>query len=227
VELYTEGNRSYEAGDFLQAIEGFEEAARSAPNANVYYNLANSYFQVKKIGRAVVNYRRARFLNPRDRDVQHNLVFARNYRVDKIGSVSGPFAEFLSDAFHYFSLAEASILTTLFFLISSCLISLFIIYRNRLLLYGLIVSAVMCGYFVVTWQVWGNEVRSVPAVVVVPEAVALSGPGDDYKEILTLHDGTELTIRESRGEYVLIQIPGGIGGWVKEEMLAPVFPKQG
>ena len=75
-----------------------------------------------------------------------------------------------------------------------------------------------------TWQVWRNEVRSVPAVVVVPEAVALSGPGDEYKEILTLHDGTELTVREVRGEYVLIQIPGGIGGWVREEILTLVFP---
>lgn len=222
-ELYTQSNQSYGAGDFLQAIEGYEEVAHSIVNADVYYNLGNSYFQVKKIGKAIVNYRRARFVKPRDEDIYHNLVFARNHRVDKIGGVSGPIARLLSKIFHYFSLYEASILTTSLFLLSSILLSLFIVYRKTLFVYGLIVSVLLCIFFFVTWRVWSSEVASNPSVVVVPEVNALSGPGSDYKEILTIHDGTEVRIRESRGEYVLIQIPGGIGGWVREEALERVF----
>jgi len=58
-ELYTQSNQSYGGGDFLQAIEGYEEVAKSVMNADVYYNLGNSYFKVKKIGKAIINYRRA------------------------------------------------------------------------------------------------------------------------------------------------------------------------
>jgi len=222
-ELYTQSNQSYGGGDFLQAIEGYEEVAKSVMNADVYYNLGNSYFKVKKIGKAIINYRRARFLKPRDDDIRHNLEFARNYRVDKIGSIPGPILRMLSNTFHYFSLYEASILTTLFFVLSSVLVSLFIIYRRTPLLYGLMFSALSSFFFFVTWQVWGSEVRDRPSVVTVAEVNALSGPGEDYKEILTIHDGTEFKIREVRGEYVLIQIPGGISGWIQKEESEEVF----
>src|SRR5213078_1952635 len=50
-------------------------------------------------------------------------------------------------------------------------------------------------------------------VVVVPEVNALSGPGEEFKQILLLHDGTEVRIRELRGDYLLVQVPGGGGGW--------------
>jgi len=209
-ERYIESNQSYEAGDFLHAIEGYEEVVRLSRNADVYYNLGNSYFQVRKLGEAVANYRRARHLRPRDGDVQHNLAFLRNYRVDRIGSVSSPITQLLSNGFHYFSLYEASILTTFLFLLGSFLIFLFILYRKRSLAYGFIVGGVVCTYFFITWQVWMNEVRSVPAVVVVTEAAALSGPGEDYKEVFIIHDGAEVKIKEERGGYILIQIPGGI-----------------
>ncbi len=223
VELYNQGNQSYQAGDFAEAIENYEEAAKRTVTADLYYNLGNSYFKAKKIGKAIVNYQRARFLNPRDADIHHNLLFARNYRVDKIGSVPGPIARLLSNTFHYFSLREASILTTVFFLLSSILVSLFVIYRRTLFVYGIIVSALLCLFFFVTWNVWASEVRSRSSVIVVREVNALSGPGEDYKEILTVHDGTEVKTKELRGEYVLIQIPGGIGGWIRKDTLEEVF----
>jgi len=53
---------------------------------------------------------------------------------------------------------------------------------------------------------------------------AYSCPGEDYKEILEIHDGAELKIREERNGYYLIQLPGGIGGWVKTEGVEKVFP---
>jgi tetratricopeptide (TPR) repeat protein len=223
VQLYTQSNQNYETGNFLQAIEGYEEVTKSVVNADVYYNLGNSYFKEKKIGKAIVNYRRAKFLEPRDSDIRYNLEFARSYRVDKVGGVPGPIARLLSSAFHYFSPYEASTLTAVFFLLSSVLVSVFIVYRKSLLLYGLMVSAPLSFFFFVTWQVWASEMRGRPAVVTVPEASALSGPGEDYKEILAIHDGTEFKIREVRGGYLLIQIPGGIGGWIRKEESEEVF----
>jgi len=60
-------------------------------------------------------------------------------------------------------------------------------------------------------------------VVVVPEVSAQSGPGQEYKEIILVHDGTEGLIKEQRGDYILIQLPGGVGGWVKKDAVEPVF----
>lgn len=56
-----------------------------------------------------------------------------------------------------------------------------------------------------------------------PEVKSTSGPGDEYKEILEIHDGTEAKIIEERSGYYLIQLPGGIGGRVKSESIEKVF----
>jgi uncharacterized protein YgiM (DUF1202 family) len=60
-------------------------------------------------------------------------------------------------------------------------------------------------------------------VVVAPEVNALSGPGEEYKQILLLHDGTEVRIRESRGGYLLVQLPGGSGGWIRKDAVERVY----
>jgi tetratricopeptide (TPR) repeat protein len=85
-ELYNKGNASYTQSDFHEAIGSYEEALHHITSAPVYYNLGNAYFKSGRIGKAIINYRRARFLAPRDPDINHNLDFARNYRVDKTRS---------------------------------------------------------------------------------------------------------------------------------------------
>ena len=51
---------------------------------------------------------------------------------------------------------------------------------------------------------------------------ALAGPSDDAKQILLLHDGSEVTIRDARGEYLLVQLPGG-GGWVPKSAVQRIY----
>ena len=75
----------------------------------------------------------------------------------------------------------------------------------------------------ITQQVWTNEIAERPAVVVVPEVNALSGPSEEFKQILLLHDGTELRIRETRGDYLLVQIPGSGGGWLRKDAVERVY----
>jgi uncharacterized protein YraI len=96
--------------------------------------------------------------------------------------------------------------------------------RWPLLLVGASLSALAMLFGLVTQQVWAGEVASRPAVIVVPEVNALSGPGPEFKQILLAHDGTEVRIREVRGDYLLVQLPGGTGGWVRHETVERVYP---
>jgi len=222
-DLYNQANAHYESGNYQKAIDQYEEAAQHTSNANLYYNLANAYFKIGRIGKAILNYRRAQFLAPRDGDINHNLEFARNYRIDKIQITQSPMTKLLSNIFHCFSMYETQILTAIFFIISAILISLYIIYRRNIFAYTTIISAVLCTIFFITWQVWQSEKTARHAVITTSETSALSGPGEDYKEILVIHYGTEIKIRESRGDYALIQLPGGIGGWITTESLEEIF----
>ena len=222
-ESYREGNACYQQGRYGEAIVAFEEVSGRINNALVYYNLGNSYFKRGMLGMAILNYRRAHFLSPRDGDIAYNLNFVRNYRVDKVSSISSPLLGFLSDLFHYFSLFESQILATILFVLSMASLSLLIIYRRRFYGYILGVCLFLCLFCFINWVAWRGEIAGRYAVVTTPAASATSGPSAEYKEILVVHDGTEVSVRETRGGYVLIQLPGGVGGWVPADVVKFIF----
>ena len=85
--LYKKGNSSYENGDYEKAVSFYGELVKTdRVSPEVFYNLGNSYFKLKKIGKAILNYERALRLDPRDRDIQLNLRLARSMSVDKINA---------------------------------------------------------------------------------------------------------------------------------------------
>lgn len=213
VELYNLGNEHFAKGEYSEAIAAYEQANKGVINANVLYNLGCAYFKKGMIGKAILNMRRAYFLAPRDGDIRYNLAFMRNYRADKISSTESPVMKLLSGIFRFFSHAEARVLMALFFIVFSLALSFYVMRRRSAFGYAAIVSVVLCLFSFISWQVWSGEKRGHHAVVTATEVSALSGPGEDYKEILAIHDGVEVKVRDRRGDFVLIQLPGGIGGW--------------
>jgi tetratricopeptide (TPR) repeat protein len=222
-ELYRRGNAYYEQGKYGEAIVAYEQVSKRINNAGVYYNLGNSYFKRGMLGKAILNLRRAKFLSPRDSDIAYNLNFARNYRVDKVSSVQSPLLGFLSELFHSISLFESQLLTTMMFVVSVFFLSVVIVYRRKIAVYILGASVFLCLSFLISWLSWRAEIEGAYAIVIAAEVRATSGPGSEYKEIIVVHDGTEVSVRETRSGYALIQLPGGVGGWVPTEVLEYIF----
>lgn len=71
---------AYKKGDYRQAVEIYKGLLDGCQgSASVYFNLGNSYFRSGDIGQAVLSYRRAFRLDPRDADVRANLHLARGF----------------------------------------------------------------------------------------------------------------------------------------------------
>jgi tetratricopeptide (TPR) repeat protein len=222
-EIYNSGNAYYAQGDYKNAIEAYEQALERTSNKELLYNLGNAYFKSGRIGRALVQYRRAWLISPRDEDVKHNILFARSYRVDRAQTVPNPFTAAVAGVFHFFSFFESSALAAASFFLCSLFAAWFLISRRRILSWGACGCGFLFLFFFTTTQVWQSEKSLEHAVVTVPEVSAYSGPGDEHKEILVLHDGTEVRIRAERSGYFLVQLPGGMGGWVSKESVERLF----
>ena len=74
--LFYDAVRSEASGDFVSAIRSYEKAAQISHSANLHGNLANLYFKMEDYGRSILNYRKALFLDPSNRDFSANLAFA-------------------------------------------------------------------------------------------------------------------------------------------------------
>jgi tetratricopeptide (TPR) repeat protein len=220
---YNAGNAHYSAGKYGEAISAYRQALEQADHPHLRYNLGNAYFKDGRLGMAVVQYRRARAMAPRDWDIASNLEFIRSYRIDKLPTQAGPLEAFLARAFTRFSGREASLYAGLCFLLAAALVSLRLALERRWIILASIPAMLAFTYFLAVSQTWQAERRSNPGAVAAREVSALSGPGEEFKEILLLHDGTEVRIREARGGYLLVQLPGGIGGWVPEGAVERIY----
>jgi tetratricopeptide (TPR) repeat protein len=219
---YNEGNKLYAQKDYAGAAQAYEQALKTGPSPVVHFNLGNALFKSGHIGQAILHYRRAHYLDPRDPDITSNLTFARAYRVDKVATQEGPVAKELDELFHGISRGEAVVLAAIFCTLACALLSAWIVWRWPWLIMGASVFGIVTLYGLIAQGVWAGEVRGRPAVVVVPEVNALSGPGEEFKQILLLHDGTEVNIHETRGDYLLVQLPGG-GGWIPKQSVERVY----
>ena len=224
-DLFGRGNAAYEAGNFQQALEFYDSAAEQVTSASLLYNRGNAHFKLGAIGRAIADYNRAFVLKPHDNDIRHNLAFARQYRPDKSLIIENPLARMLTDFLRLPDAATARVLAGLFFLLAFVSLALLFIRGERLFGWIALGLGVGFAYCFISAASWGAVAGAEHAVVVQPELTLRSGPGAEYKEIAVVHDGLEVSVREERPGYVLIQIPGGDGGWVEAMSVERIFAR--
>lgn len=222
-EYFERGNAAYEAGRYAEAGTLYDSALATLHSSALYYNRGNAYFKQGQIGRAIADYLRAYAANPRDRDISSNLAFARSYRPDKLLVIENPLIKALAGALRIVDIHTARLLAGVLFLLASAALALLLVRGERVFGWVALGLGVLFLYCAASWLGWDSEVNRSRVVVVVPELTLRSGPGPEYKEIAVVHDGLEGTARERRPGYVLIQIPGGLGGWAEAGSVEMVY----
>jgi tetratricopeptide (TPR) repeat protein len=222
-------NQNYEAGLFTEAV-GIYEAIIEAGihNSDLYYNLGNAYFKQGDLGRAILNYRRAQRLTPRNPDVAANLSFARGLAIDQFENTEEGLTNLVQAAEEWLTVNEAVVLA----LILWVLICYFAVLAILLPRQRRVFSWVMAGlalFLAIGLASIANRLYSdwrYPPVVVLAEEVKItSGPGDadQYLAEFTLHAGAELHLLESRPGWRRITLPGDLQGWAPAEAVEEVI----
>ncbi len=224
--VMAEANRLYEAGQFAQAAAGYQALVDAgAHDGRLYYNLGDAYFKSGDLGRAILNFRRAQRLLPRDGDVAANLRLARAQTLDRIETQDTGIVGFVRRAVGWTTLDEAASAALALWLALCGLVSAAIVWRSkqRLWLYltGGVAVLLLLGVLTVGVK-WMDEHGQRPAVVVAAEVAVRSGPGDDYLAEFTLHAGAEVRVVERRAGWVRIALPGNLQGWTPGEAVSEI-----
>ncbi len=82
--ITAEADSAYNALAYAHALELYNEALDSAETStHLYYNIANTYYRLGDLGRAVLWYERALQLDPTNSDARANLEFVNTRITDK------------------------------------------------------------------------------------------------------------------------------------------------
>lgn len=226
---FEQANVLYRNGDFGTAAELYEKVITNGyENPDLFFNLGNTYFKLKKTGPAILNYERALRISPSDDDISYNLRLANLRVVDKIEPIPQLF--FLEWWYSFVNLASANRWTTLF-VISIWLLSISIgvayAFRNRAIKQiatGLIIlsSLFTCITGIAGYQRYLGETSTSMAIVLQSTAYVKSSPDQQSTDLFVLHEGVKAEILDVVGEWKKIRLADGKVGWISITALATI-----
>lgn len=209
-------NQAYMEDRYEEAAGLYEMIVESGHlNGHVFFNLGNTHIRLGELGRAILNYKKASLLLPRDGDLKANLQYARSLAKDRIEEASPSLWNTL--AFWYFGmnlrelLIAFAVLNLLFW--SSALFNL---YRNSewakwTLWLSLLVSLVLGASAGMKAR---ESFRNAGGVLLEDEAPVRAGFSRNDTTLFVLHEGAEFTILDEEQGWWKIVLADGKKGWV-------------
>ena len=219
--LFLAANARYENGEYRGALTRYLEAERKGiPSANLYYNIANCYFKMGQLGRAVLYYERSLMIGPRDEDAGYNLAFARSQTVDELNPPSG--WEAVSAALMGTKFVTArevvgiAVALWVFFFLSIAGAALwpgrrYLGYFRSAVATALFVSVIAAGYL--SW----SERTTERGVVMDAEMKVLNEPSADGGVEFVLHEGTVVEVIRDYDGWLAVSAGEGFQGWVRKD----------
>lgn len=219
-------NKLYEQGKYREAATAFENLELRSPRSDTLrFNLGNAWFKAGQTGRAIAAWREAEHLSPRDPSVSFNLQFARK-QVSGSEASAGPLWQ---RGLCALTLNEWAVLASITLWVWFLLLALREwrpALRTALSGYTATVGVVLLALGVCLGAATNLQLNALSAVVIVPEAIARSGPLDEAKVLHQFRDGTELIVldrKEITGDakqsWLQVRDATARSGWVRSDNL--------
>ena len=219
------GNEAYAKGEYDQAITHYHAALdQGGYTPSILYNLGNAYTMKKEIGKAILNYERALYLDPENADIKANLALAR-----KSFGLPNPDQPFWKTFFTRLSINGWTWMAAIAF----CAFSLVMLLngiRPRLLKKPLFKIAVcicfllFAGGGVGTAVQYGNLDRG---VVTAKNAQLRVSPFDSADSSGVVKDGKVVNLADTYQGYVFVKMANGTSGWLRNAEVTAVLPENG
>jgi tetratricopeptide (TPR) repeat protein len=221
-EAFIKASIDYRQGNFEQAVSNYEQALESGlASGALYYNMGNAYFKNDNLGKAIVNYMRAKRFIPRDPDLRANIAYTRSLIKNNIMlKETHPLKRWFSGLSSNLTLDEATgILMSLYFLLAVIIMVFINIKRNKAYLFYVMTTVAMllvfsCGIFYFSLR---YNVLEKHAIVIAQGLEARFEPFENATVFFVLNQGQELVSLDKSNGWIRIRRPDGRQGWVKSD----------
>ncbi|MBL0328956.1 MAG: tetratricopeptide repeat protein [Bacteroidetes bacterium] len=226
---FDSANSAYAKGDYQKAIDLYNRIIDSnQASSELYFNLGNAHYKANNIGLAILNYEKAKLLNPDDEDLVMNLKLANQKTEDKIDAAPQLFlSEWKNGIVNIFSEKAWSISCILFFVAALIFIGIYITsHRSGLkklgFFVGLLLFILSIFLYFVAQDKYELTKNSSNAIVISGTATITGSPDEKGTKLFILHEGTKVEITEEQSEWTEIKIANGNVGWIKSKFISKI-----
>jgi tetratricopeptide (TPR) repeat protein len=220
---FKKASQLYSELHFKDAITGYEEIlARGYESANIYYNLGNAYFKTGALGKAILNYERAKRLRPGDNDLRSNLEYAYSLVTEPAMDrthvwLSRKMRNFLD----YFTIDGLAASLSVIYIVFICAMTL-LIFKKQLRRLVLNILAILAVIFLLNLSILSINIyratQMQPAVVISKELNARFEPLEDATVHFKLYEGCRILVLKTRDGWSQIKREDGKIGWAESSL---------
>ncbi|MBI1807845.1 MAG: tetratricopeptide repeat protein [Ignavibacteria bacterium] len=218
---FDHANQLYRNGDYQKAAAMYEQIVKNGYESYaLYYNLGNTYFKLKNIPAAILQYERARRLAPHDEDVLYNLRLANLRVIDKIEPLPQLFfIEWWRSIINLFSSSGWAMIAILSLWCATIAGAVVLVNRagflQRIMFVSTLIALCICVLaFVGTFQRLHRERDEQTAIVFAPSVSVKSAPDVQSTDLFVLHEGVKVEFLDEVGEWRKIRLADGKVGWL-------------
>ncbi len=221
ISFLLKADQFYEHGQYDSAAYYYERIlSQDISDSRIYYNLGNTYFKMNQIPQAIYNLEKAHRLAPRDDQIEFNLNKARLMLIDKIIPLPKTFfIQWYEQAKNHLNLREVMIIVLVSFSLT-ILMGTMMIYRRHgtpwtaLFFIMITILAVSSLWLIERYQFYQHSDQ---AIVTNPETEVRVGPREEDDPAFIIHAGPQITILQTRHQWVEIRLENGFTGWIPHD----------
>ena len=216
---FADASKAYDENRLADAIAGWETlVGEGQRQPETLFNLGNAYYRNGNLGKAILAYREAQRLAPRDPDIRANLGFAAQSAGIELPARK-PLAALLLD----FSRAEwLGFGVACFWLLAGALATWILWPRLRFVsrptaaVWAALLLPALAGL-----ALHRDLDRFPEGVAMIAGQKVLSSPLESATPLLAVPEGAIVRMRENRGNWIEVEL-GETRGWLPAAALAPV-----
>ena len=220
-KIFESANEMYRQQNYEKAIEYYKTLEKyNLISSELFYNLGNSYYKLNKVGPSIYYYEKALKLNPLNKDVQNNLVFARRLALDNIEELPKTVFQKLNSRYlQKLSYNQWAIVSIVFCVMGSLLFLLFYFSNQPRSKRTFFVTSLISFLFLIisltiTYNQFSYFKNNKVAIVFAEETEVRNAPSLNSEEVFTLHEGTKVIVLDTIDEWKKIKIADGKIGWI-------------
>ncbi|MFN8153443.1 MAG: tetratricopeptide repeat protein [Bacteroidia bacterium] len=225
-ERYEAANKLYRGKNYQEAAQQYETLIKEgAVSPEVYFNLGNAYYKSGIVSKAILNYERAKILDPSDEDIQFNLRLAYSGTVDKIEPIPLLFYQRWWLSFLHITSPSGWSWASILCIWLTLVIAIYYLFaptpnakRNSFLAAFTFLLISLTGFFISYAAEHALNAKN-SAVVMESTAYIKSSPDDKSTNLFLLHEGTKVEVLKEADGWKQIRIANGNVGWVQESQL--------
>jgi tetratricopeptide (TPR) repeat protein len=220
-DTFEDANRAFAAGQYAESARGYQAVLKqNGYSAAVLFDLGNAELRLHKVGEAILDYERARWLAPQDPDIIANLRYARR----QAGLAAAPedsWSEHLADALSpngWGWLASGALCLFCAALLGSRLRHDYRGYLSLLSAAGILTLMAACLAVLLRSQQLDR------AILAAKNTPALLSPFAGAKTAYEFSAGQMVSVERAHGGFDFVRDAGGHSGWVADGQVALVVP---